>query len=176
MKKIKIINVIIIFLLSFISHFMYEWFPNSLTSIFFPVNESIFEHMKIIYTTYFIYSIFEYFILIKMKISFNNFLFNVFITPLLGIICYLIIYLPLYYLFGENMIISITLLLIIYILMNIISYYILRYKKIKNNDYISIIGIIVIYLIFGYLTYNPPLNDLFYDYNNSKYGIDLYVK
>ena len=115
MKKIKILNVIIVFLLSFISHFLYEWFPSSLTSIFFPVNESIFEHMKIIYTSYFVYSLLEYFILTRMKVPFNNFLLNVFLTPLLGIIAYLIIYLPLYYIFGENMFISISLLLIIYI-------------------------------------------------------------
>jgi len=176
MKKIKILNIIILFLLSFISHFLYEWFPSSLTSIFFPVNESIFEHMKIIYTSYFVYSIFEYFILIRMKIPFNNFLINVFLTPLLGIIAYLIIYLPLYYIFGENMFISISLLLIIYILMNFISCYILNMEKIKYGEYISIIGIIIVYFIFGFLTYNPPINELFYDKNDNKYGIDIYTE
>lgn len=176
MKKVKILNVIIVFLLSFISHFLYEWFPSSLTSIFFPVNESVFEHMKIIYTTYFVYSLFEYFILIKMKIPFNNFLLNVFLTPLLGIIAYLIIYLPLSYIFGENMFISISLLLITYILMNFISCYILNMEKIKYGEYISIVGIIIVYFIFGFLTYNPPINELFYDKNDNKYGIDIYTE
>ena len=48
MKKIKIIGFFIMMCLSFLSHFMYEWCDNFLFSIFFPVNESIWEHMKLL--------------------------------------------------------------------------------------------------------------------------------
>ena len=57
LKVIKILSVFGIFLLSFITHNGYDIFPNTLTSFFFPVNESIFEHMKMIYTDYIIWSI-----------------------------------------------------------------------------------------------------------------------
>lgn len=37
LKNIKIINVIGVFALSFLFHFMYEWWPNVVTSIFFQL-------------------------------------------------------------------------------------------------------------------------------------------
>ena len=60
MKKIKTIGVYVIFVLSFISHFMYDILPNPLFSILFPVNESIWEHMKLLVTPVLIFSIIEY--------------------------------------------------------------------------------------------------------------------
>lgn len=60
MKQIKIISTIGIFLLSFVFHFMYEWFPNLVFSFVFPVNESIWEHMKVIVTSTLVYGIIEY--------------------------------------------------------------------------------------------------------------------
>ena len=48
LKKWKIISCIGIFLLSVLFHFIYDWFPNFFTSLFSPVNESIWEHNKII--------------------------------------------------------------------------------------------------------------------------------
>ena len=69
LKKIKIIAVLGIFLLSFISHFAYELFPNIIFSFIFPVNESIWEHMKIIFTSTLIYGIIDYLLLKKYKIG-----------------------------------------------------------------------------------------------------------
>jgi len=87
---------------------------------------------------------------------------------------YLTIYLPLFNIFGENMFISISLLAIIIVIEEIISYYILTMEEIKYQNIIGIIGIIVIYIVFAYLTYNPPKNYLFYDMKEEKYGIDIY--
>ena len=47
LKKWKVISCIGIFLLSALLHFIYDWFPSFFTSLFFPVNESIWEHNKI---------------------------------------------------------------------------------------------------------------------------------
>ena len=49
LKKIKIINVVFLFLLSFLWHFMYDLFPNNIFALVFPVNESVWEHMIIVY-------------------------------------------------------------------------------------------------------------------------------
>ena len=62
MKKIKIFIILLSFILSFPIHFIYDLFPCFLTSIIAPVNESIWEHMKIIYTSILLSSIIEYFI------------------------------------------------------------------------------------------------------------------
>lgn len=162
LKISKIIGVIVIFLLCFPLHFLYNWFPNFFVSIVVPINESIWEHMKLIYTSYLIYGVVEYFIL-KNKKDINNFLLQLFIVPIFGICIYLSIYLPIFNLFGENLIVSILLLFIVIVIEQIISYFILQSEEIKNQKIIGIIGIILVYIVFAYLTYFPLDNYLFWD-------------
>ena len=171
MKKIKIYKVIITFILSFIVHFIYTLFPSILTSIFFPINESIWEHMKIIYTSILLSTIIEYFIYKKKSIKTNNLLISIPITSIICIIIYLIINYLISLIFPHKLLISITLLLIIYIIAELISYKLLNMKEIKYQKIIGIILIILSYLIFTYLTYNPPHNNLFIDSQTNTYGI-----
>ena len=72
LKKIKIINVFFLFFLSFLWHFAYDLIPCKLTALFFPVNESIWEHMKIIYGVLIIGSLLEWFLCKKNNIKINN--------------------------------------------------------------------------------------------------------
>lgn len=170
LKKIKLLGSFLVFGLCFGFHFLYDFTPNFFTSIIAPVNESIWEHMKLIYSSFVIYGILE-FVLFKNKVSINNFLLQLFVVPIIGIITYLIIYLPLYNIFGENMVISIGLLFVVIVLEEIISYFMLRANKIRYQRSIGIMGIILGYIIFGLLTYNPIENDLFIDRQTSTYGI-----
>lgn len=172
LKKIKIIAVLGIFVLSFISHFAYDLLPNLIFSFIFPVNESIWEHMKIIFTSTLLYGIIDYLLLNKYKIKYNNFPFQLYFTALCAIPIYLVIYIPLYKLFGENMFISISLLLIVYIIQQCISYHILKEKNIKILNIITIPVILLSYLGFIYLTYNPIHNYIFFDIKKETYGIE----
>ena len=175
MKKIKIIGVIVTFLLTVLYHFLYKWFPNPIFEIFFPVNESIWEHMKLLYSGILTFNIIEYIIYRKKNINTNNFFTVTFLMMITSIILYLIIYLPLYDMFGENMIISISLLVIVIILEQIFSYYLLNYgKENKLLNKISIILIILGYVTLLSLTINPPRNYIFYDIVEHKYGVDIY--
>ena len=70
------------------------------------------------------------------------------------------------------MFISIGLLLIIIILEEIISYFMLRKNKIGYQRIIGITGIIIGYFIFGILTYNPIQTELFIDPKTNTYGIE----
>lgn len=174
LKKLKFLSVPGIFLISFFAHSLYKWLPNPIFSIFFPVNESIWEHMKIISSSILLFGIFEYCILNKLKINYYNYLLSLFLPIIIGIITYLIIYLPIYNIIGEKIFISISLLFIIIILTQVISYFILKKNNI-NYNIISLIGVIIIYIIFGYLTYFPPKNYIFLDKNEQKYGINTYA-
>ena len=79
-EKLKIWGGIIAFALCFPLHFIYDKFPNFITSIFAPVNESIWEHMKIIFTSTLIYGIMYYILLNKYNIKYNNFSFQLYFT------------------------------------------------------------------------------------------------
>lgn len=171
LKKIKIIAVMGIFILSFLAHFMYDLFPNILVSFFFPVNESIWEHMKIIFTSTLIYGIIDYIILRINKIKFNNFSFQLFFVSTISIFIFLMIYLPIYWLIGEKLLVTLVIMLITYSIGQIISYFLLTKKDYFYLNFIAIFLIVFVYVIFIILTYNPPHRSIFYDIVNNYYGI-----
>ena len=63
-------------------------------------------------------------------------------------------------------------LFITFIIIEIISYYIMNFREIKGGKSIAIFLVVIIYLFFFYFTYYPPINDLFYDPSNKVYGIE----
>ena len=154
--------IIFLFLLSFLWHFMYDWFPCVLTSIFFPVNESIWEHMKIIFYCLLIGSVLE-----KKG---NNYYLNILVKPLVGVLFYLIIFIPLYLIFGESMVISLSLMLFTYIIMELLGIKISTQEEL-NIKALPIIIIILISILFSILTFYPLHNFLFFDSVKLGYGI-----
>lgn len=171
--KFKILATFGIFILTFLTHFGYDLIKCDLTAIFFPVNESIFEHMKMLFTTFIIYSVIEYFIFKRKDVSVNNFIFSYLITGVMVIGIFLILFLPFYYRYGENMTYTIIMEFVAIALSQLISYYILSQKPLKLEK-ISIVLIIIIFIVLGYLTYNPIICDFFFDPTNEKYGINVY--
>jgi len=161
-SKKNIFMIIFLFLLSFLWHFMYDWFPCVLTSIFFPVNESIWEHMKIIFYCLLIGSVLE-----KKG---NNYYLNILVKPLVGVLFYLIIFIPLYLIFGESMFISLSLMLFTYIIMELLGIKISKQEEL-NIKALPIIIIILISILFSILTFYPLHNFLFFDSVKLGYGI-----
>lgn len=174
MRKLIFISSVSIFFICCLIHFTYDFLPCVFTSIFTPVNESTFEHMKMIFTSILIYSLFEYFLFNKINYKVNNFIFGSFIKSISSIFIFLIFYLPVYYRFGENMIITFILLFISLLINSFISFKIYKIKPFHLNI-ISIILIIITYIIFGYFTYNPIKNHFFFDVSEEKYGINNYL-
>lgn len=170
LKKIKIINVVFLFLLSFLWHFVYDWFPNNIFALFFPVNESIWEHMKIIYFCLLMGSILEFVLCKKNNIKINNFYIEAMVKSILGVIFYLIIFIPFYLWLGESMFISISLMLITYIFMEYIGYKILTGEE-MNINILPVIIIVLGCVMFVILTFYPLHNFLFFDEVKFGYGI-----
>ena len=160
LKKLKVIGLLITIGLSFLLHDLYSNFPSFLTRIFAPVNESIWEHMKIIFTSFVISSITQKIIVKVKKLDYNNICFSNIISGLLTIIIFLSIFLPIYLIFGDNLIVTIIIMILTEILGHFISYKIIQMKDLKLEN-IAIIITLVTYLIFLYLSYYPPVNFLF---------------
>lgn len=170
LKIWKIISPFIIFGICSLFHFVYQLTPNIITSFFFPVNESIFEHMKLIYTSILTFSLIEYVIIKKKKIVVSNIGINPFISSITNIISFLIIYLPLRYFIYENMIITFIILFISNIITSFISYKLLLSKQIIDNK-IGLFITLIMYIPIIYLTYYPFHFEFFYDTKNELYGI-----
>lgn len=170
LKKSRVIACIGTIVLAFIFHFAYQVFPNFISSIFFPVNESVWEHMKMLYSSIVFYGIIDYFLNKKYDIGYKNFFMNLFICSVSSIIIYLAIFLSLYYSFGESMFISIGVMVLAFIIVYVISYFILGFDE-KNHNIVWIVLIVLGYVIFTYLTYNPIRTQLFFDTKDEIYGI-----
>ena len=69
--------------------------------------------------------------------------------------------------------INIELLILVIILEQVFSYYLLKDKNKKELlNKVSVVLLILGYVVFAFLTYNPPKNYLFYDTQDNVYGID----
>ena len=176
LKKIKAVDVFGIFILSVGFHFIYNLLPNPLFAWIFPVNESIWEHMKLFFTSTLLWGIVDHYLLKKHDIPYNNFLLQLFLTAFLAIPLYLIIFLPVYNKIGENMFFSISLMFIVYIISQFASYKLLTYRELEVNKYFIIALIVAVYAVFIYLTYKPIRNYIFYDKTKSKYGLNKVVE
>lgn len=171
-KKLKIIGTILVILCSFLTHSIYDKFPNFLNSLIFPVNESIWEHMKMIFISYLISYVIELIIIYKFNIHIKNERASLIISILFNIIFYLSIYIPIYNIIGFNEIFTISSYIISIMITEFISYKIIMSDKnyMFLNKY-SYIIIFIIWLIFIYLTYFPIDNKIFIDEYNNKKGV-----
>ncbi len=175
LKKMILINTIITFLLCFLTHFAYTILSNNFSAIFFPVNESIWEHMKMLYTTILLAGIIEYFFLKKWHLNYHNLILSTLTASLISIPIYLAIFLPFYYNLGENMIITFIILFLTILLVNYIAYKIESLPIIPYEKVISIIFIIIVYVIMAILTFKAPHKEIFFDTEEEKYGISDYI-
>lgn len=169
-KKITI-NTIIIFLICSLFHFGYSIFPNFFTSLFFPVNESTWEHLKMIFTASLVFT----FINDLIHHNKNTFI-RAYSRSMLTIIILLILYLPINYIFGENMIVTLIILFISIFISEMITSKISTTDNNKSLNTISLILLIINFIVFALLTYYPIKADLFYDKQSDKYGIDILDK
>lgn len=126
--------------------------------------------MKIIFTSILLYGIIDYFLLKKNNISFNNFSFQLFFSAISSIVIFLLIFLPIHYLFGESLIVTLIILFITYIISQVISYILLKHPDLGILNKLSLVLIILVYINFIVLTYTNDKDDFFYDtYSNSSY-------
>ena len=171
LKKLKIIGVIIAFALCFPLHFLYDIFPSFITSIIAPVNESIWEHMKILFTSILFSGVIQK-IIVKVKhLQYKNVCISNIIAAASSIPIFLIIYLPIYYLIGEVLPVTIFIMFIVIVISQIITLFIIKIKKDLKMENLSILFAIIIYILFGLLTYFPPEITLFKDPITLTYGI-----
>lgn len=169
-RNLKILGTIITILLCFPFHGIYNDFPNIITSIFFPINESIWEHMKILFTSTMVSSVIQKLIMYKKGEDVTNICFSNFVAAISSIPIFLIMFLPIYYIFGENFPVTIFIMLISIVISQLIAYKILIKQDFKMENK-TILLVILIYIIFAILTYNPLNIDIFIDPTQCMYGL-----
>ena len=161
-RKLKIIGVVVAFFLCFPFHFIYDRFPSFVTSIFAPVNESIWEHMKILFGSIILSGVIQKIIVVSKRLEFNNICFSNFVGAISSIPIFLIIFLPIYYNFGHNLVITIIIMFITIVISEYIAYKIMMMRNLYQANK-TILYVVIVYIIFTILTYFPINNNLFID-------------
>ncbi len=161
-RKLKIIGVVVAFFLCFPFHFIYDSFPSFVTSIFAPVNESIWEHMKILFGSIILSGVIQKIIVVSKRLEFNNICFSNFVGAISSIPIFLIIFLPIYYNFGHNLVITIIIMFITIVISEYIAYKVMMMKDLYQENK-TILYVVIVYIIFTILTYFPINNNLFID-------------
>ena len=175
--KIHILGFFIISVIGTLIHFTYELSNYTyVIGIFSAVNESIFEHLKLLVFGIVIFMLYEHIILYKDN---NRYLFARLVSIIIGVFSIITIYYTYTFFTKESIvIIDIILFYLSVLISQIISYKILVNKlfKFKENHnklinkhskYLLIITI----CIFFFFTFYPPKINMFKDPITGNYGI-----
>lgn len=159
-KSWQFITVIICIVLGIILHFTYEWSgENMLVGLFSAVNESTWEHLKLIYYPTILMAIIGYFIIGKRTQ-------NYWTAQTVGIITAIAFTIIFFYTYtgiiGTNFAwLNIATFIVAVILGGLVTYKILMSRKNYNAEIISIIFLIILFVSFILYTFNAPNIALF---------------
>lgn len=146
-------STILLLLISSAMHFLYDFIPNPILSLIVPINESIFQHIKILF-----YPILFYFLYYK---RWNTFLF----VQTVSILSMLLIYYFYRYAFNiESVPVDILLITIIFYFVPYLDNLALQHHWI-TNDVIAFTFLFVVLFLLGYFTLRPLSFPIFIEGN-----------
>lgn len=150
-------------------HFLYDWFGGNIAALFSGVNESTWEHMKLLFFPLFLFAIIESFVVGK---NYENFWCVKLKGALLGLLLIPTIFYTLQGIFGKTPdFINIS---IFYISAAVVFIYETRQFKANNSCKLEKIAILIfglIAILFMIFTFAPPIIPLFKDPINNSYGL-----
>lgn len=169
----SILGIIFAIAIGTLLHFTFDWSnQNRIVSFFSPVNESTWEHLKMLAFPMLIYSIFEY---IKIGPVYDNYI----IAKALGVLSGMISIVMLYYTYtgiiGKNStVVDITIFILSVIIAFCVSSYILNHQLFSASIFqpIGVMIILAIVIAFMWFTFFPPKIALFLDPVSKTYGFD----
>lgn len=157
-----IISWIIAVILGTLLHFAYDVSNNNLfIGLFAPVNESVWEHLKLVVVPIILFTIITF--VIKKE--------DIFLSSALAIILSSSFILFIHYLFKNLGIKNMTVDILSYIIAMFIAFYYISVTNFKNTKTIGIILLTLILLILPLFTLKPPKLQLFLDETTNTYGI-----
>lgn len=160
--KKNLLAFFIIGILGTLGHFVYEWSgENTIIGLIFPVNESIWEHLKLIFYPSLIFFLAEYFITDKKP---DNYIPASIMGIFSGMTSIIVLYYTISGVVGKNIdfiniVIFFTAIIITLCKRNKI---ILGGKEYSKNQMILLLSLTVIFaFLFMFWSYNPPSLGIF---------------
>ncbi|MCI8444429.1 MAG: hypothetical protein HFJ37_04640 [Clostridia bacterium] len=171
--RIEIIVTIICLFLGTLLHFIYQWSgENELIASFSAINESVWEHLKLVFYPMFLMAIIEYFFVKEIA---NNYVEAKTIGIFSAISFIVVSFFTYTGMIGTNLLlIDILIFVISIILGEAISYKLMKRRNESTIQSKILASIITIFLLICFIvcTYYTPEVNLFRDFTTGVYGID----
>lgn len=166
----EVVGMVFIIFLGSALHFTFEWSGNQpIVGAFSPVNESVWEHLKLAFWSSLLFMLVEYALLNKKV---NNFAFakTVGVYTMVAIIP--IIFYSYTAIIEDNALIDILTFILAVIIGQLASYKLLTYKNLAQYlNIVALVSLVLLGLAFVLFTFYPPQLPIFMDSRNGKYGI-----
>lgn len=171
LTRYTIIGIFFVLITGTLAHFLYDWSENNhIVGFFVPVNESIWEHMKLLFFPMLLYSLF---VIFKLKKAYpciaSSFCFGIITGTLL---------IPLLFysytkICGKDFfVLDIGIFILSVIIAFWISYKLTLSCKFESYTFLLCFVVCLIFISFVLLTYHPPKTGLFSD--NSQLQVKTY--
>lgn len=175
MKRLKcytIIGIIFVIITGTLFHFLYDWSnKNFIVSLFTPVNESVWEHMKLLFFPMLLYS---FVMIFHLKKDYPCIASSLCFGILTGTLLIPIFFYAYTFILGKNTLIFDIL---IFMLSSIIAFFV-AYKftlscKLKPYTFWLYILVVILFICFVVFTLYPPHFKIFEDPTTSKSSVFL---
>lgn len=173
--QVEIAVIIICLFFGSLLHFTYQWSgENLIVASFSAVNESVWEHLKLVFYPMLLMAIIEYFVVKKIA---NNYIEAKTIGIFSSISFIVVSFFTYTGIIGTNfLLIDILIFIISIVLGEWISYKLMKRKNESTKQSKILASIIIIFLLICFITctyYTPEVN-FFRDFTTGVYGIDKY--
>ena len=161
-RKRNIIAFLVIGIFGTLSHFIYEWSGKVYTvGLFFPVNESTWEHLKLLFFPALIYFLIEYFTLEQKP---KNYLSASVFSVITGMLSIIIMFYTYKGVIGKNIDFLNILIYFLGVIVTLFTRNKLLGSKAFASPFFKIISttlVIILITLFAGFSYNPPSLGIF---------------
>ncbi len=177
-KKLEIIDALVISVVGTFLHFLFELSgKNKFVALFSPVNESTFEHLKLLFFSWLIFLIFELIVLCRSPITLRCYEY-ILPAKTIGVFCGMIAIIVSFYTYSGVLGFTVGIINVLTFFAGVAVQYFVTMKVYKGGHYaglsnliIGVLFILFMSVVFFVFTYNTPKISLFLDPVTKSYGI-----
>ncbi len=166
-KRYTIIGIVFVLIIGTLAHFLYDWSEKKyIIGLFTPINESIWEHMKLLFFPMLIYS---FFIIFKFKKTYSCITSSLLFGIIIGTLLIPIFYYAYTSILGQGFfILDIGTFILSIIIAFWLSYKLTLSCKLEPYTLLLCSLVCILFICFMIFTYNPPETRIFEDPTVSK--------
>lgn len=162
LKRYTIIGIVFVLITGTLAHFLYQWSgSNNIVGLFTPVNESIWEHMKLLFFPMIIYA---FVLIIKFRKEYPCVISSLCFGILVGTALIPIFFYAYIFVIGKDIfILDISIFIVSVIVAFWLSHKLTLSCRLEPYTVLLCALVGLLFICFMRFTYNPPNNIVFMD-------------